>query len=115
MIKTINLHDFRQAFQDYGRGEQFSYEALGLIFEYYEQYENDTGVPYELDVIALCCDIAEMTAEEVINDYCVDVDYCIDVKNDASPQEIHTDAINFLNYKTRVIGKTDDTIIFFQF
>lgn len=115
MIQTVNLHDFRQAFHDCGRGEQFSYEALGLIFEYFEQLEQDTGAPYELDVIALCCDIAEMTAEKVINDYCVDVDYCIDVKNDASPQEIHTDAINFLNDNTSVIGETDTTVIFCQF
>ena len=115
MIQTVNLHDFRQAFHDCGRGEQFSYEALGLIFDWFEQLEQDTGTPTELDVIALCCDIAEMTAEKVINDYCVDVDYCIDVKNDASPQEIHTDAINFLNDNTSEIGQTDDTIIFFQF
>ena len=49
MIQTVNLHDFRQAFHDCGRGEQFSYEALGLIFDWFEQLEQDTGAPLKLD------------------------------------------------------------------
>ncbi len=51
MIQTINLHDFRNAFQAAGRGEQFTYEGLGVLFDYLEQYEQDTGEQIELDVI----------------------------------------------------------------
>ena len=107
MIQTINLHDFRQAFHDYGRGEQFSYEALGCIFDYLEELEGDTGIPYELDVIALCCDISEMTADEVRDAYNIEADE--DTNGDCD------DVIKYLNENTTVIDQTDDTILFFQF
>ena len=109
MIQTVNLHDFRQAFHDCGRGEQFSYEALGCIFEYLEELEGDTGVPYELDVIALCCDIAEMTADEVRGAYRLESSFPDDTNGDCD------DVINYINYNTVLIDQTDDTIIFFQF
>jgi hypothetical protein len=107
MIQTVNLHDFRQAFRDYGRGEQFSYEALELIFDYYEQSEIDCGTPNELDVIATCCEVYEMTAQEVRDNYPVDTTYEGDGDCD--------DVIKYLNDNTSVIGQTDDTIVFCQF
>lgn len=107
MIQTVNVHDFRQAFHDCGRGEQFSHEALGCIFEYLEELEGDTGIPYELDVIALCCDISEMTADEVREAYDIEADD--DTNGDCD------DVIKYLNENTTVIDQTDDTILFFQF
>lgn len=59
MIQTVNLHDFRKAFQAAGRGEQFTYKGLGVLFDYLEQLEYDTGSSIDLDVIGLCCDYAE--------------------------------------------------------
>ena len=59
IIKTLNEHDFRQAFIGYNRGEQFSYNGLTALFEWLEELAEDTGVPYELDVIALCCEFTE--------------------------------------------------------
>ena len=59
IIKTLNVHDFRQAFIDYNRGEQFTYGALTALFEWLEELAEDTGTPYELDVIALCCEFTE--------------------------------------------------------
>tara|TARA_R110000823_G_scaffold233682_1_gene360040 strand:- start:997 stop:1386 length:390 start_codon:yes stop_codon:yes gene_type:complete len=59
VVKTLNVHDFRQAFIDYNRGEQFTYNALTALFEWLEELAEDTGTPYELDVIALCCEFTE--------------------------------------------------------
>ena len=56
MKQTINLHQFRQAFADCGRANQFSYEALETLYEHLIQWEQDTGEEVELDVIGLCCD-----------------------------------------------------------
>ena len=100
MIQTINLHDFRQAFHNYGRGEQFSHEALGLIFEYYEQYEQDTGETVELDVIAICCDLSELTPDEFRKQY--------DVPDDTS-------VMDYLCDRAAYVGETDKTVIFVQF
>lgn len=103
MIQTINLHEFRQAFHDHDRSNQFSYEALGLIFEYFEQFEQDTGEPYELDVIALCCSISESTPQEIRDAYgWLELD-------DADTKACLCD-------ETHVIGETPDgDIVFFQF
>jgi len=98
MIQTINLHDFRQAFHNMGRGDQFSYEALELIFNYLEECDPDM----ELDVIAICCDFCEMTPLEVQQYYDLDAGEM-------------TNAIDYLNDETSVIGETDSTIVFINF
>jgi hypothetical protein len=109
MIQTINLHDFRQAFHNMGRGEQFTYEGLGLIFDHFEQYEDDTGEPIELDVIAICCDISEMTYKEVAKYY------EIGEGEDLNPEDIPQAVIDYLNDQTTIVGEFDDHILFFNF
>tara|TARA_R110000772_G_scaffold171124_1_gene283124 strand:- start:45 stop:347 length:303 start_codon:yes stop_codon:yes gene_type:complete len=59
IIQTTDVHDFRQAFIDYNRGDQFTPSALTALFEWLEEFAEDTGTPYELDVIALCCEFTE--------------------------------------------------------
>lgn len=59
MKTTVNFYRFEQAFRDMGRAEQFSRGALEAIFDYVEEYEQDTGEEIELDVIALCCEWSE--------------------------------------------------------
>ena len=68
MKQTITESQFRDAFRDI-RPDNFSYAALGELYEWLEQYEDDTGSEMELDVIALCCDFSEYTLEELQNDY----------------------------------------------
>ena len=62
MIQTINVSDFRAAFHSMGRKDQFSYEGLGALFDYLEEFD---GGSYELDVIALCCDYSEDSPEDI--------------------------------------------------
>ena len=57
MKSTVSLADFRDAFQI--RKDQFTYAGLEALFNYLEQYEEDTGEEVELDVIALCCEYTE--------------------------------------------------------
>jgi hypothetical protein len=59
MRRTVNVHDFRQAFVDYDRAENFSYAGLEALFEYLVSLEEDTGEEMELDVIGICCDFSE--------------------------------------------------------
>lgn len=58
MKQTINFTDFRDAFEAV-RPSNFTYEGLQALFEWLEDYENDTGEELELDVIGLCCDFTE--------------------------------------------------------
>lgn len=108
MKQTINLSQFRDEFNAI-RPNQFSYEALELIFNHFEQYEQDTGEEMELDVIAICCDVSEMTAEDFTSSY----GYADEFDED---QKITLDeAIDYLNDHTTFIGQTDNTIVFFNF
>ena len=65
IIETLTKSQFSDAFYKSGRGEQFSYEARNLIYDYLDELEN-----YELDVIGICCEFAEYeNLEEFQNDY----------------------------------------------
>ena len=98
MKQTVNVHDFRQAFTDYNRQDNFTYNGLTALFDYVEQFEEDTGQEFELDVIALCCDYAEYSNLEALQD-----DY----------SEI--DNIEELSEHTTVIEVDDDSFIIQQF
>ena len=74
MIKTISIYDFRDAFKAAGRGDQFSYDGLEVIFEYIESYEQDSGEQVELDVIAFCCEWAEDNYASVAEQYDIDIE-----------------------------------------
>jgi hypothetical protein len=66
MYTTINEFEFRDAFANMGRKEQFSYEALNALFQYYEECFPDS----ELDVIGICCEWSEYdTVAELRENY----------------------------------------------
>lgn len=85
MHMTINNFDFIKAFEDYGRENQFSREALFALFDYLEQFEQDTGEDMELDVIGLCCDFTEYASLEAFNeDYGADYDSIEDIEDETT-------------------------------
>ena len=67
----IGIYQFRDAFRECGRSDQFSYEGLEALFEYLEAWEEDCGEEIELDVIGLCCDYSEY---EGLNEFHSDYD-----------------------------------------
>tara|TARA_R110000851_G_scaffold103375_1_gene220380 strand:+ start:292 stop:684 length:393 start_codon:yes stop_codon:yes gene_type:complete len=90
VVKTLNVHDFRQEFIDYNRGEQFTDDALTALFEWLIELVEDTGEPYDLDVIALCCEFTEYVdlAEIQANYSCTQLDTIDDLQG-------HTTVIEF--------------------
>lgn len=68
MKTTVTESDFRDAFRAV-RPDNFSHYALGELFEFFTQLEDDIGEEIELDVIAICCDWAEYTLDELSSDY----------------------------------------------
>ena len=67
---TVDFSMFSDAFRRMGREDNFSSEALEALFEYIENYEEDTGIRVELDVLGLCCEFTEYTtAVEAASDY----------------------------------------------
>jgi hypothetical protein len=107
MKQTIYLSDFRDAFHKAGRGTQFSYQALELIYDYLIEMEQGEGEEFELDVIGLCCDIAEDTPENIAKSYDIEL-----VEDGNELQNVLDD----LHDSTTVIGTTDNgNIVYVQF
>jgi len=87
MYQTINTaSNFRDEFRACGRADQFSYEGLGILFAYFEQYEDDTGEPIELDVIAICCDFSEDSFENIADQYGIELD--LEMDEDYQKQQV---------------------------
>jgi hypothetical protein len=106
MIQTINVSDFRDAFRACGRADQFSYEGLGALFDYLEDFD---GGGYELDVIALCCDYAEEFWEGIAKNYLIDLEGC----------ETEQDSIEavreYLDDRTQIVAELDGRFLYSQF
>lgn len=109
MHTTVSLYQFRDAFRAMDRQYQFSYNALGWLFDYLEQYEEETGQAVELDVIALCCDYTEEYYDNIAEDYNIDISECED------EEEIREVILDYLNDNTTVVGSDDDTVLYANF
>ena len=93
IYQRLDFSDFCRAFEECGRGDQFSTDALHMIFDYLD--EDDS----ELDVIAICCDFAESSIEELAADHGVEPD----------------NVRNYMNQITLVLGETDaKTLVYLQ-
>jgi len=99
MFQSITKSDFTSAFHRMNRGEQFSYKGLIALYDYLEQYEEDTGEQIELDVIAICCEYAEYESLEEFQE-----DYGDDYQS-----------IDEIEQVTTVIPVDDDGFIILQF
>ena len=69
MKQTINFSQFCDSFGGSYKNN-FSYEGKKALFEYLEDYEEQTGEEIELDPIALCCEYSEYdNLKELQNNY----------------------------------------------
>jgi hypothetical protein len=72
MKKTLNAHDFINEFEKSNRANQFTTQGLFRLYDYFEEYEAETGEDIELDIIAICCEYTESTLQQWAKDYGVD-------------------------------------------
>jgi len=100
MYMNISFCGFCDAFRDMDRNDIFSYEAKQALFDYYENYEEETGEKIELDVIAICCDWSEATEEEIRQDFNIDKD---------------DDLLDYLNWNTQYINLDNGNILYLAF
>ena len=108
MYQTIHtVSNFRDEFRACGRADQFSYEALGILFEYLENYEMDTGEEIELDVVSLCCDYSEDSPENIRDQYGIDTD-------GMDEDEIINEVIVTLEENAAFVGKTNTGTIIYR-
>lgn len=73
IIKTLDQFDFDNEFERMGRGTQFTTEALTALYDFYNEHSDNVGEPWELDVIAVCCDWTEYdNMEDALRAYNLD-------------------------------------------
>jgi hypothetical protein len=105
MKTTVYLNEFRDYFNQV-RPNNFSYEGLGILFEYLEQYEEDTGEELELDVIALCCDFSEEDFTDIAKNYDIELD------EEADEEDQMQTVADYLTDEGAYIGQTGTSIIY---
>lgn len=98
MKTTLTLSSFVQAFCATGRTEHFSYDGLKALFNYFEDIEQG-GEEMELDVIAICCEYAESTPEEIASDYRIDLS-----EAEGDEDEIESIVEEYLNDHTLIVA-----------
>lgn len=114
MKTTVSRYDFERAFIDADRKENFSYEALGLLFDYFEDYEEQTGEEIELDVIAICCDYSEDTVQDIARNYSIDLSD-LDPEEDDYEEQCTEAVRDYLNDNTQLVGETSTGFVYLTF
>lgn len=111
MIQSVNFSQFCDAFRDCNRNENFSYDGKRVLFDFLEQFEEETGQPYDLDAIALCCEYTEATWEEVATAYRVDLSDC-----DPEDEEEKKETVReYLHENTMLCGESENGFVFADF
>lgn len=116
IVKTFDEYDFINEFKAYDRMDNFTRHGLRVLFNSLEEMANDCGMNIEMDVIALCCDYNELSADDVINEYNIDLDNNdYDHIDDASERKNQL-AQDYLNDNTMLIDFYEiDDITYFLF
>lgn len=116
IVQTVDLYTFCNAFRNM-RPNQFSGPALEALFEYLEGLSDDTGEPYELDVIGICCDFAEYNSvTEAAEDYgWFQSSMDEDEEEEDYEERCKDEALDYLRDRTTVLELSDGGVVIQQF
>jgi hypothetical protein len=107
MKQSVNFSAFVDAFHACDRYDSYGYEALKVIFEYLEQYEEETGQEIELDVIAICCDYNAEHYTAIASNYSIDIDGLDD-------DEAKSTVIEYIQDNSAYLGEATDGELVYQ-
>lgn len=107
MKQSVNFNDFVDAFHSYKRYDQFGYEALRIIFDYLEEYEDSCGQEIELDVISICCDYSVEHYTDIAKNYSIDLDGLDD-------DEAKSAVIEYIQDNSSYLGEATDGELVYQ-
>lgn len=107
MKQSVNFHDFVNAFKRFDRYDAFGYDALRVIFDYLEEYEESCGQEIELDVIAICCDYSVEHYTDIAKNYSIDLDGLDD-------DEAKEAVIEYIQDNSSYLGEATDGELVYQ-
>ena len=79
MMYTVTEDNFRNTFLMSDYKNNFSYDGLTALYDYFSELEADLGEPIEcefieFDLIAIVCEYSELTIDELRDNYSIDKD-----------------------------------------
>ena len=83
------------------------YKGLECLFDFLEEYSDSTGEPFELDVVALCCEFYEEDAEDIAKNYSIDIEGMDD-------EEIVDAVREYLEENTIIVGEPSEGLFVYQ-
>jgi hypothetical protein len=101
MKQTITFSQFHDAFRDMGRLDNFSYDGLRVLYDWFEELDESCGTETELDVVAICCEFSEWDPDDIRQAYDIDLR--------------GSELLDWLNERTMVCGETSQFIIYADF
>jgi hypothetical protein len=107
MKQTLTQYQFVALFLQL-RPDNFSQDALAALFDYYRDFEEDTGEEIEFDPVSICCDWTEYdSASEAAEAYGWEAGEAEDEKNDTSERE----ALQYLHDETTVLELSSGFVV----
>jgi hypothetical protein len=106
MKHTLTKYEFVDGMRQ-APNNPFSYEALEILWDYFENLEYGTGEELEFDPVDFRSDYSESSFNEIISDYLLHVQG-IDEEVDKKF------VIDFLNQNTIVLGITEHNTVVYQ-
>lgn len=116
LVTTIdNGYQLEQLFKECGRENHFSYEGFDALYDYLNEYSDEVGEDFKVDVIAICCDFTEYSGwEELYNNYSYSYNHESETfeeleKNNGLDDfkewvQDRTTVIEVTNYKNDIVG-----------
>lgn len=108
MKTTVYFSEFCDYFRKI-RPDNFSYQGLRVLFDYFEEIDESCGTESELDVIGICCEFSEASWEVIASDYSIEID--INENDDEQKAQV----LDFLADQGALVGETDHSIVYRQF
>lgn len=107
ITQTLTRSQFADAFISI-RPDNFTYEGLMALYDYFEDYSKAIDEDYNLDVIAVCCDFSEYESlQEVVDQH----------SNTFTADELQDDKklLDYFNDRTTVIPLSNGHIILLNY
>jgi len=100
MKKSVSKYEFCG---DSALNDNFSYNGLNALFEWFEEYEDSCGEQIEYDPVAIRCDFTEFASIEEISNYYTEIPLPPEKLEEDDDTDYEEEALEWLRDHTAVI------------
>ena len=74
MYTRVTEDSFRNTFLTSDYKNNFSYDGLTALYDYFSELEDELGEPIEFDLVAIAGEYSELTIKDLRDNYSIDKD-----------------------------------------